>query len=149
MSAGTGNNGGQDFDLNLAPIIDCFTVLITFMLVSASFLTIGILDAGVEAAGQTASNAKPPEVTIQLTLKPANSFDLKVTGKGNLSTNIQAKDGKWDLDRLRAELDGVKKRWPASDSLVLSAGDQIEYRDVVQAMDAARKIFPGVLLGGF
>ena len=44
----------KDFDLNLAPIIDCMTVLITFMLASASFLSIGILDAGVAAAGATA-----------------------------------------------------------------------------------------------
>ena len=34
MTSGS-ESGGQDFDLNLAPIIDCFTVLITFMLVHA------------------------------------------------------------------------------------------------------------------
>jgi biopolymer transport protein ExbD len=48
MSVGGGNS--QDADINLAPIIDCFTVLIAFMLVSASFLSIGVLDAGIAAA---------------------------------------------------------------------------------------------------
>ena len=51
MSAGNfEGSGGQDFELNLASLIDCFTVLITFLLASASFLSVGILDAGVAAA---------------------------------------------------------------------------------------------------
>ena len=37
----------QDFDVNITPIIDSFTVLITFMLASASFLSVGIFDAGI------------------------------------------------------------------------------------------------------
>ena len=37
--------GSLDFELNLAPIIDCLVVLITFMLASASFLSISIFDA--------------------------------------------------------------------------------------------------------
>lgn len=66
----SGSKGGsQDFDINLAPIIDCFTVLITFMLVSASFLAIGIFDAGVEAAGTSAANTKPPAVHLELSLQ--------------------------------------------------------------------------------
>ena len=39
--------GETDFELNLASIIDCFTVLITYLLVSASFISLGILDVSV------------------------------------------------------------------------------------------------------
>ena len=37
--------GEQDFELNITSIIDCFTVLIAFILTSASFISIGIIDA--------------------------------------------------------------------------------------------------------
>ncbi|RYZ61531.1 MAG: hypothetical protein EOP09_19835, partial [Proteobacteria bacterium] len=60
-----GGAGSLEFDLNLAPIIDCFTVLITFLLVSASFLSVSIFDAGftpVEQMGDTT----PPPITIQV-----------------------------------------------------------------------------------
>jgi biopolymer transport protein ExbD len=53
ISGGGGSPGrkskgaSQDFDLNLAPIIDCITVLIAFILISTSFISIGLLDAGI------------------------------------------------------------------------------------------------------
>ena len=53
MSANLGNSSGQDVDLNITPIIDCFTVLITFLLASASFLSIGFFE--VYTPGKTAS----------------------------------------------------------------------------------------------
>jgi biopolymer transport protein ExbD len=41
MSANFGGGGnGQEVELNITPIIDCFTVLITFLLASASFLSL-------------------------------------------------------------------------------------------------------------
>jgi biopolymer transport protein ExbD len=42
---GESGKKSREFDLNLAPIIDCLTVLITFLLASAAFLAIGQLTA--------------------------------------------------------------------------------------------------------
>ena len=48
MRVDSGDDGVElDFDLNLAPIIDCFTVLITFLLISASYISINIIEASV------------------------------------------------------------------------------------------------------
>ena len=47
MRAASDSKNSLDFELNLAPIIDCFTVLIAFILISASFASINILDAGI------------------------------------------------------------------------------------------------------
>mgnify|MGYP003351965824 CR=1 FL=1 len=42
-------DGGQDFELNLASIIDCLTVIIAFLLLSSSFVSYGTLDTAVAA----------------------------------------------------------------------------------------------------
>lgn len=144
-----GGSNSQDFDLNLAPIIDCFTVLITFMLVSASFISIGILDAGAGIPGQASSNQTPPAETIQIELQPQFSIEIKLTGAQNQNIQLPAQSGKWDYDGLTRELTNTKQKWPKVDSLILSASNDIQYIQIIQCMEKIKKLYPGVLLGGF
>src|SRR6185295_15775876 len=89
--AGGEGGGGLDFELNLAPIIDCFTVLITFMLVSATYLSLTTLEASVAPLQQavkedTPSNEPPLPVLgikVSLELKQSGDIELKVTGEEN------------------------------------------------------------------
>lgn len=150
-SQGSGKRGGasQDFELNLAAIIDCFTVLITFMLATASFLSIGMFDAGIAAAGATSSGNEPPPVHLAVELKPDLSIQYKLTGKATSSGSIPAKDGAWDHEELTARLAGFKQQWPMLNAVTLSADNTVQYRDVVKSMDVARKTLPVVVLGGF
>lgn len=148
---GRRGGGGQDFDINLAPIIDCFTVLITFMLVSASFLSIGIMDAGVAAPSSAPANPneKPPALLVQIDLRPSQEIELKVTGKMSRTAKIKSVSGKPDYPTLTRELAGLKAKFPDTESLVLTAQDDVEYKSVVEAMESIRKTVPSVLLGGF
>jgi biopolymer transport protein ExbD len=141
--------GSQDFDINLAPIIDCFTVLITFMLVSASFLAIGILDAGVEAGGTTSTNVKPPAVHLELSLSKNSMIQVKLSGKVKFDHKIASKNNEWDLSSLETELQGILKKWPDVRTLTLVADNDVEYIHIIKIMEASRKVIPSVLLGGF
>lgn len=147
--ASVGSDSGQDCELNLAPIIDCFTVLIAFMLVSASFLSIGILDAGIAAAGANSTGATPPPVTLAIELKKDQSYVIKLSGKENRSVVVTAKDGKPDYDAMDAQLAAMKQKWPVLASAILSAENEVEYSNVVRSMEATRKQLPAVMLGGF
>lgn len=144
-----GSGGSTDFDLNLAPIIDALTVLIAFMLASASFLSIGILDAGIAAAGAQAKDTPPPPVSVTVEMGAGKSMVVKLQGKSNSTQTIAAKDGEWDLDALKENLNGVKSKWPGVDAVVLTADNSVEYRYVVKTMESIRKTVPAVMLGGF
>jgi biopolymer transport protein ExbD len=155
MSAGIETGGGgrgaqsQDFELNLASIIDAFTVLIAFMLASASFLSIGILDAGVAAAGATANAGTPPSINVTIELSPDNKMMVKTTGKTQASTAIASKTGAWDYETLTQTLGGLKTKYPDVNAVTLVADNTVQYKDVVKAMEITRKTLPVVLLGGF
>jgi biopolymer transport protein ExbD len=153
-----GRGGSQDVELNLASIIDCFTVLIAFMLASASFLSIGILDAGIAAAGASASPGTPPAIVVNVELKQDFQYVVKVSGKVTASYPIAAgaptatKDGQqkaWDHAALTAKLGELKARFPDVSAVTMSAENTVEYRDVVKSMEITRKTHPAVLLGGF
>lgn len=148
-SDGGGKGGSQDFDLNLAPIIDAFTVLITFLLVSAAFLSIGFFDAGISAAGQQSKPGTPPPITISLSLEPNYVLKLQVTGKQTSNWTLQAQDGTWNMKSLADRLGELKAKWSQVGSLTLTADNKTTYKDVVLVMEQARKTIPLVLLGGF
>lgn len=134
--------GPLDFELNLAPIIDCFTVLITFMLASASFISISLFDAGftpMEAVG----DPNPPPITVTLDLK--NDGSLRLVTKGNLNSTNTFKDADEAAEAIRQ----LKEKYPGVDSLSLTADDQVEYEAIVKTMEKTRKYMPGIVLGGF
>jgi len=150
MAGGTGENHTEEVDLNITPIIDAFVVLITFLLISASFVSIGILDAGISAAGAASSNVTPPPIRIQVELQDNQTFQLNVSGKAEQKLTIRpVKPGEWNYEALTAQLTQLKSKWPDVTALTLSAGNKIEYKDVVKAMEVSRKQHPNVLLGGF
>ena len=139
----------QDFELNLAPIIDCFTVLITFMLISASFLAVGILDAGAGVVSQPVQGETPPPIAVEVQLQPGNKISIKLSGKSTQNYEIPARNGSWDFEKVQAQLSDIKSKWPTTDSIMLSAMDEIEYQNIILAMENIRKIIPGIALGGF
>lgn len=142
--------GGQDFELNLAPIIDCLTVLIAFVLISASYLSIGVLDSGVAASGatQTTSNSSP--VSLAIDLRNDHSILVSLSGKIHRDHSIPpAPDGSWDYNALTDHLAFVKSEWPMLQQAVLMADNGVDYQQVVKSMEITRKAVPSVLLGGF
>lgn len=149
-------SGSQDFDLNLAPIIDCFTVLITFMLVSASFLSIGILDAGISAAGAEQTDpSRQPKLTLAVEITSGREIRLQLndTGKarsGSLdSRKLDPVKGEPDFGGLQGRVEEIRKRYPELGAAILSGSDGTEYKDLVRAMEITRRFVPNVILGGF
>lgn len=152
MSAGVEvQEGGQDFDLNLAPIIDCFTVLISFMLASASFLAIGVFEASVAAnSGTPNPNQKPPAIRVDIELGVGKEVNLRVEGKLNLQKKLPAREGTYDAATLAAELKNLKTKFPDTTGYVLGAADDVEYAEVVGVMETLKKEAPNLAtnLGG-
>lgn len=132
-----------DFDLNLAPIIDCFTVLITFMLASASFLAVTIFDAGF-APADAVGDPKPPAITVSVVVKDKDQgYKLEVKGKMTLNQTFKTPED------LAETLKTVKSKFADTSSVTLSADDNVEYEKLVKAMEKMRPIIPGLILGGF
>lgn len=157
MSAGVSSGGSgkagsqsQDFELNLASIIDCFTVLVTFLLASSAFLSIGFLDAGISAGGATTPEDKaPPSVQVTVELQPNHKMEIKVAGKANETIQITSLNNGWDQEKLSAQLGSIKNKWPDVSGVTLKAEESIEYGEVISSMEVIRRTIPAVLLGGF
>jgi biopolymer transport protein ExbD len=149
MHVGDGG-GGQDFDLNLAPIIDCFTVLITYLLVSASFLSLSIFDVGVAASGASSTpNPKTPPHTITLQMHESKTIDIRVNGGAEnlaLVIPIAGRGSEWDLTATSTKLEDLKQRYSDITDISLTAENHVIYKEIVRAIESLRKTNPKIFL---
>jgi biopolymer transport protein ExbD len=136
----------QDFELNIASVIDCFTVLITYLLISASFISITAMDIDLAGAG-SASRSEPPPISLAVELDSNRAVHIKVTGQEKGHWVVEAKEGNWDLDGLAAKLAEIKGKYPTVESAFMSAEEELEYREVVKVVEATKRSHPSITLG--
>jgi biopolymer transport protein ExbD len=149
MSAGGGSN--QDFELNIASIIDCFTVLITYILVSASFISLGVLTVTVASVSE-ASTPEPeiiePEAHLSVLIQSDQSLTLQIESQDvtqNAIITIPIKNGQKDLDALSEQLSEMKERFHL-DNVLVSGADDVAYKHLVAVVAQVEKILPHVAL---
>lgn len=135
----------QDFELNLAPIIDCFTVLITYLLVSASFLALGSLDVTLPSVADSATGevaGAEPGLNLRLHLRGDGAIEFGMaTASGG-----QGSSERITVDQLAKRIESVKAAAKRPEGVVFSADPSVRYRDVVKVVEIARGGFPGVAL---
>jgi biopolymer transport protein ExbD len=139
----------QDFELNIASIIDCFVVLIAYLLVSASFISLASMDVAVAVpvVGSQSQSTDEPELEVTVDLDARRNLVVKVVGREPQSWVIPGKGEAYDVEALRERLASMKTKWPSVESALLSADRDVRYREIVQVVEAVRERFPSISLG--
>ncbi len=145
-----GGGSGLDFELNLAPVIDCLTVLIAFTLVSASFVSVKVLEAGVGSFSEQAASTTDPrhDTALSIRMGAQGGWVIKVAGRVNETIAVPPwADGRRDYEGLAAALEKTHAKYPAIQEASVTADPAVEYREVVQAVEGVRKALPKVYIG--
>lgn len=149
----TGGRGrSKNFDLNLVPFIDLMSVLITFLLISAVWTQVSMIQLGASFASPKDPNQEvitpPPLEDLVLRL------DIKATGYvlyvGKDVRAIPMLNGEYDKEALVADLDKVKQMYPDKGGIKMAIENEIKYEHVVAAMDLGLRagFSPELLTGG-
>jgi biopolymer transport protein ExbD len=151
MAGAIDSSSGTDVELPLAPIIDCFVVLISFLLISATYVSVSIFNADVAIVEQTSN---PSEVTtgILASLEVTENGDYRIVLSGDVNESYEVPK-KRSIKEQKAELDiklkELKTKYETVRNITLKAANNIPYKDLVNAMEVARVYYPQILLGGF
>jgi len=124
-------------ELQLVSMIDIFTVLVTFLLMTAIFSRTVVLDLKLPS-----NNASFPELPKGLNLEVivrANSLTIADRGTGPLRELPNNAQG-YDLDGLTQYLKFVKSRYPDKVEATILLEPQIAYNTMVQVMDRTRVV---------
>jgi biopolymer transport protein ExbD len=121
-------------ELLLVPMIDIFTVLVTFLLMTAVFSRITILELQLPSA----SGGPPvtePEFRLEVILRK-EGFEL--TNGTSVIAAVPKAGGKYDLAALSELALSLKRDHPDVDDASILLEPKIEYDDLIQVMDAIR-----------
>jgi biopolymer transport protein ExbD len=146
-------------ELLLVPMIDIFTVLVTFLLMTAVFSRTVILELKLP----TQNNAfvePPPGLELEVILRQ-NMVQVADRKTGPLVTFKRASaDAPYDLQQLSEYLQQVKVRYPDLADATLLLEKDVPYDSLVQVMDTIRileqrqngqlvqaELFPNVSIG--
>ncbi len=131
-------------ELNLVPIMNLVTILIPFLLMASSFVTLAAIDSSLPAINPDVVK-QPTEVdSLDLAIAITNDgWRLSGTGIAEDTVVRCLKPGcptadSYDRDALTRVLSGLKDSWPDEENVILVPERQIEYAVLVWTMDAVR-----------
>jgi biopolymer transport protein ExbD len=120
-------------ELLLVPMIDIFTVLVTFLLMTAVFSRIAILELDLPSSASAGASA--PTFRLEVIVRKQG---LELTNGQRLIATIPNVNDAYDLATLSKLAVSLKRDYPdANDASVLLEPD-IEYDHLIQVMDAIR-----------
>jgi biopolymer transport protein ExbD len=120
--------------LDVTTFLNLMVVLIPFLLISAVFSRVTIMELSVPAsAGESALNK--PNYTIEIIVRKAG---LEIANGASVEAAIPKKDEQYDLDMLSKILKRLKERYPEKEDATVLMEPEIEYNYLIQIMDAVR-----------
>ena len=120
-------------ELLLVPMIDIFTVLVTFLLMTAVFSRIAIMQIDLPSS----VSAKPEEPKFRLeVIVRQDGFELS-DGKQAIGT-VPKVSGAYDLKALTDSVLAVKREHPTSEDASVLSEPKVPYDELVQVMDVIR-----------
>lgn len=134
-----GRKGGRSkgFDLNLVPFIDLMSVLITFLLITAVWTQVSMIQIGSSLYGKKADgapNPEPPpkaEIVLKVDAKTAG-YSMTV---GQQTISLPMLGSEFDDAGLIAQLQRVKQLYPEKVDAVVSVEDLLPYNQLIKVMD--------------
>jgi biopolymer transport protein ExbD len=153
LKAAIRRHRGGDSELRTTPIMNIFLILVPFLLLTASFVRIAILEMSLPSLNRQTTQSSTPaqETPKQLVLNTLairqDGFELKSPSFN--FPRIPKKGDEYDYEQLKSNLRQIKEKFPDSEDVVIAPEDGIKYDVVVKVMDRCRESgFPNLSISG-
>lgn len=134
-------------ELDITTFLNLMVVLVPFLLISAVFSRVTILELSVPTAAGSAALAQP-DFSIEVIVRKAG---LELANGSSVVAAIPKKDDQYDLKKLSEMLSRLKVDYPQKDDATVLMEPQIEYDHLIQVMDTVRGtepiLFPNISIG--
>jgi biopolymer transport protein ExbD len=134
----SGQGRKKNFEPNLVPFIDLMSVLITFLLITAVWTQVSMIQIGTSVYGKKDEGSPPPvmppNVDIVLKLEIESSGYKLYVGKEMF--NIPKVMGNFDDSTLVSQLERVKQLYPEKQDAALAMDEELPYERLIKGMDA-------------
>ena len=121
-------------ELNITTFLNLMVVLIPFLLISAVFSRVTIMELSVPTSSGGA-DVTTPNFAIEVIVRQAG---FEIANGSSVEAAIPKKDGKYDMKMLSEMLMRLKAQYPDKEDATVLMEPDIEYDYLIQIMDAVR-----------
>ncbi|MBN2011578.1 biopolymer transporter ExbD [candidate division KSB1 bacterium] len=140
----------EESDVNIIPVMNIFLLLIPFLLLTAAFVQIAILDLSLPSlskGGQQKQQDDQKQLTLVILAVKETGFQLK--SPGFKFDPINKIENRFDFNTLATQLRDVKLKNETAEDIIVSPEENIKYDIIIKVMDQCRESgFPNVSLAG-
>ena len=136
----------QDIELNIMPFIDVFSVLNLFLLASAVFLTVGILEVQIPFLTSAPPDKKNDERTLEVKVEMEKDHVDVTAAYTRPPVNEQKKTFKLtkdDLASMHKFLVEIRREDPTNDKVQFFTEDDVIWKDMSHVLDQIKVRQPG------
>ncbi len=148
QSLGRTSRLGDD-ELNITPVMNIFLILVPFLLLTAVFVKISIVEFSLPSGDARGQNAQDPKTAPVVTILSINKDGFELKSKGVAIPFIRNKQAEFNFPLLVKKLEEVKKRHRSSEDIIIAPQEDIKYNTLIQVMDRCRESgFPNISISG-
>jgi len=122
-------------ELDITTFLNLMVVLVPFLLISAVFSRVTILELSVPTAAGGAAVVKP-NFTIEVVVRKSG---LELSNGAQVVAALPRKDEQYDLEKLTEMLVRLKKDYPQKEDATVLMEPDIEYDTLIRIMDTVRQ----------
>jgi len=133
--ASSGGKKNVDFQLNLIPMIDLLSVLISFLLMTAVWTQVARIDVKQQPNLPSDEPTPPPEeekINLTVLIKASG---YTVSKKGTVVKEIEKKGEEYDAKALNEVLKNVAAEHPDNHDVTVTSEDKVPYQELITVMD--------------
>ena len=120
-------------ELDITTFLNLMVVLIPFLLISAVFSRITILELDVPTGG--AASQDKPKLVLEVIVRKKG---IEISNGKGVVANMPKVDDQYDIPRLSTYLQKIKQNYPDKTDAVVLMESELEYEYLVKVMDAVR-----------
>jgi biopolymer transport protein TolR len=139
IKSGGGRGRQTTLELNLVPVIDLMSVLITFLLITAVWTQVSMIQIGSSIYGKKSDTPPVPTPDTDVALKVEVRTNGYVITLAKQNITIPFKDNDFDDNALAQTLQKAKEQYPQKVDGTIAMVDEIPYERLIHVMDAYLK----------
>ena len=141
----------KDVDVNIIPVMNIFLLLIPFLLLTAAFVQLAIVEISLPTINKNRTKQVQQRqknlVLILLSVKE-KGFQLKSPGFKFQPVN-KINNNKYNYAKIVEQLKQIKNKHPHAEDIIISPEAKVKYDIIIKVMDRCRETgYPNVSLSG-
>lgn len=123
-------------ELNITAFMNLMVILVPFLLITAVFSRLAVLELNLPSSDSTLAEEQEPEFQLEVTIRDS-LIEVGDRNVGTLSRIDNTQDG-YDFEELSGYLQRVKQQFPDEANATILLEQDIPYDVLVQVMDTVR-----------